>query len=156
MTPAGRNEAGQITDGARFGPYEVLGRLGSGGMGDVYRARDPRLGREVAVKVLPVQLGADPERLRRFANEARAAGVMLGGYALDATSGATTVRVRDAQTLVTDGPYAEAKEVLGGYFLLDCRSFDEALEWAARIPAAESGAIEVRQVHVDEDEEEAA
>src|SRR5512136_188755 len=58
--------------GARLGPYEVLDLLGVGGMGEVYRARDPRLGRDVAVKILPSEVGADPERLRRFEQEARA------------------------------------------------------------------------------------
>ena len=55
-----------IASGQRLGPYEVVGLLGAGGMGEVYRARDPRLGREVAVKVLPSQLASDPERLARF------------------------------------------------------------------------------------------
>jgi hypothetical protein len=52
---------------------------------------------------------------------------------------------------VSDGPYAEVKEALGGYFILDCPSVDEALDWAARIPAAEHGAVEIRPVHVDEE-----
>ena len=59
------------------------------------------------------------------------------------------MRVRDDETLVTDGPYAEVKEALGGYYLFDCESMDEALEWAAQIPGAEHGAIEVRPVYVD-------
>ena len=63
-----------IATGSRFGPYEVLAPLGAGGMGEVYRARDTRLGREVAVKVLPEAFAADGDRLRRFEQEARAAG----------------------------------------------------------------------------------
>ncbi|HUE96085.1 MAG TPA: serine/threonine-protein kinase, partial [Longimicrobiaceae bacterium] len=59
-----------------LGPYEILGLLGRGGMGEVYRARDGRLGREVAVKVLPADSSADPDRLRRFEQEARAAGAL--------------------------------------------------------------------------------
>lgn len=90
-------------------------------------------------------------RYGAFSREARAAGVMLGGDQLGPTRDATTVRVRDGQTLVLDGPYAEVKEALGGYFLLECGSLDEAGDWAARIPGAEHGAIEVRQVHVDEE-----
>jgi hypothetical protein len=88
----------------------------------------------------------------RFADEARAAGVLGGGEELDHTSTATTVRVRDDEQLVTDGPYAELKEALGGYFVLECGSIDEACEWAARIPAAEHGAVEVWPVHREEEE----
>src|SRR5512136_2568677 len=62
--------------GARLGPYEIQSPLGAGGMGEVYRARDPRLGREVAIKVLPASFSADPDRLRRFEQEARAAGIL--------------------------------------------------------------------------------
>ena len=62
-----------LEPGASLGPYTVVAPLGAGGMGEVYRARDGRLGREVAVKVLPHGLAGDPERLRRFATEARAA-----------------------------------------------------------------------------------
>src|SRR5262245_15644508 len=62
-----------LTPGTRLGPYEVVSALGAGGMGEVYRAHDPRLHREVAVKVLLPTFSADPERLRRFEQEARAA-----------------------------------------------------------------------------------
>ena len=62
--------------GTRLGPYEVLAPLGAGGMGEVYRARDESLGREVAVKVLPADSMADPDRLRRFEQEAKAAGAL--------------------------------------------------------------------------------
>jgi len=86
---------------------------------------------------------------RAFARDAEAAGVMTGGNELGPTRDATTVRVRNNETLVTDGPYAEVKEALGGYFLLECESMDEALDWATRIPAAEHGAVEVRPVYVD-------
>src|SRR5271166_385678 len=58
--------------GTKLGPYEIVGPLGAGGMGEVYRARDSRLGREVAIKVLPATFSRDPERLRRFEQEARA------------------------------------------------------------------------------------
>ncbi len=61
-----------ISVGARLGRYEILGPVGAGGMGEVYRARDPRLGREVAIKVLPAAVASDPDRLRRFEREARA------------------------------------------------------------------------------------
>ena len=88
-------------------------------------------------------------RYRALAEDAQKAGVMAGGDELGPTRDATTVRVREQETLVTDGPYAELKEALGGYFLFECESTDEALDWAARIPAAEHGAVEVRPVYVD-------
>jgi eukaryotic-like serine/threonine-protein kinase len=65
-----------LAPGSRLGPYEILSPLGAGGMGEVYRAKDPRLGREVAVKVLPPSFSTDPDRLRRFEQEARAAGIL--------------------------------------------------------------------------------
>jgi serine/threonine-protein kinase len=65
-----------LASGVRLGPYEILAPLGAGGMGEVYRARDPRLDREVAVKVLPPELAADPDRLRRFQTEAKATGAL--------------------------------------------------------------------------------
>ncbi|HEV2064057.1 MAG TPA: protein kinase [Thermoanaerobaculia bacterium] len=65
-----------LTIGSRLGPYEILAPLGAGGMGEVYRAKDPRLGRDVAIKVLPASFSADADRLRRFEQEARAAGIL--------------------------------------------------------------------------------
>ena len=92
------------------------------------------------------------ELYRAFSSEATAAGVLRGGEELAPTANATTVRVRDGETLVTDGPYAEVKEALGGYFLLECETMEEALDWAARIPGAEHGSVEVRPVYVDPEE----
>jgi hypothetical protein len=91
-----------------------------------------------------------------FAEEGRKAGVVVGGDELGPVRAATTVRVRDGQTVVSDGPYAETKEALGGFFVLECATLEEAVDWAARIPAAEHGAVEVRQVHVDEEPAEPA
>ncbi len=91
------------------------------------------------------------DKYRAFGSEAEAAGVLAGGNELGPTRDATTVRVRD-ETLVTDGPYAEVKEALGGFYILECASMDDALDWAARIPGAEHGAVEVRPVHVDPEE----
>lgn len=93
------------------------------------------------------------EQYGEFAEAARAAGALVAGDELGPTSAATTVRVRDGRQLVTDGPYAEVKEALGGFFVLDCPSLDEAIDWAARIPGAHHGAVEVRAVYVDETEE---
>jgi hypothetical protein len=93
---------------------------------------------------------------RAFSEEAEKAGVMVGGAELASTRDATTVRVRDGETLVTDGPYAEVKEALGGYYLLECGTMDEAVEYAAKIPGAEHGAVEVRPVYVDPNAEGAS
>src|SRR5712692_6641621 len=65
-----------LATGTKLGPYEILLPIGAGGMGEVYRAKDSRLGRDVAIKVLPASFSADPDRLRRFEQEARAAGVL--------------------------------------------------------------------------------
>jgi eukaryotic-like serine/threonine-protein kinase len=65
-----------LTAGTRIGPYDILAPLGAGGMGEVYRARDSRLGRDVAIKALPASFATDPDRLRRFELEARATGML--------------------------------------------------------------------------------
>ena len=65
-----------LASGTKLGPYEIISSLGAGGMGEVYRARDPRLSREVAIKVLPASFSQDADRLRRFEQEAKAAGVL--------------------------------------------------------------------------------
>jgi hypothetical protein len=83
-----------------------------------------------------------------FDGQAGGAGVLLGGNALEAVSTATSVRVRGGTFELTDGPFAETKEQLGGYYLLDCKDLDEALGWAAKIPSARYGTIEVRPVMV--------
>jgi hypothetical protein len=91
-------------------------------------------------------------RYGAFEEEARKAGVAQGGAELASTRDATTVRVRDEETLVTDGPYAEVKEALGGYYVFEVETIDEALDFAAKIPGAETGAIEVRPLYVDQSE----
>jgi hypothetical protein len=96
------------------------------------------------------------ERYTAFADAARAQGQLGGGGELAHTSTATTVRVRDGETLVTDGPFVETKEALGGYFLLECETMDEALDLAAQIPGAQHGAIEVRPCYVDDAAEQGA
>jgi hypothetical protein len=71
-------------------------------------------------------------------------GIHAAGERLRGSPSATTVRVRDGNRLITDGPYAETKEVLGGYYIIDCDNLDEALEAAARCPGAAFGSVEVR------------
>jgi hypothetical protein len=82
-------------------------------------------------------------------------GAFVSAHELQPASTATVVRVRDGETLVTDGPFAETKETLGGYYLVEAKSPEEAIEWAKRIPAARGGAIEVRPVVMREAEVEA-
>jgi hypothetical protein len=80
-----------------------------------------------------------------FGAEAGAAGVIAGGEALQDTSTATTIRDVDGSDVVTDGPFAETKEQLGGFYMLEAKDLDEALKWAAKIPHP-GGCIEVRPV----------
>jgi len=83
----------------------------------------------------------------RVMQEAGRKGVLRGAEPLSPTTTATTVRVQDGKTLVTDGPFAETKEQLAGYYIIDCENLDEAIEWAAKIPTAckgGGGCIEVR------------
>lgn len=73
-------------------------------------------------------------------------GLMLGLNPLQPTATATTVRVRNEHTETTDGPFAETKEQLAGYYLLDCKDLDEAIEYAAKIPGAKYGSVEIRPI----------
>jgi hypothetical protein len=81
-----------------------------------------------------------------FGREVEAAGAFLSGEGLQPTATATTVQVRDGERIVSDGPFSETKEQLGGYYLLECKDLDEAIEWAAKIPGAKHGTVEVRPV----------
>ncbi|MCM3873522.1 MAG: YciI family protein [Pyrinomonadaceae bacterium] len=83
---------------------------------------------------------------RKFSQEIMASGHHLAGSELHPCSTATSVRVRDGKQLATDGPFAETKEQLGGYYLIEARDLDEAIGIAARIPSAKDGTIEVRPV----------
>lgn len=76
----------------------------------------------------------------------RSSGHMIGGSALQPTTTATTLRVRDGKTIITDGPFAETKEQLGGFYLLDARDLNEAIQLASKIPPARLGCIEIRPV----------
>ena len=75
-----------------------------------------------------------------------AAEKMRGGDRLHPAASATTLRVKNGQRLLTDGPFAETKEQLGGYYLLNCKDLDDAIAWAAKIPGAQTGLIEVRPI----------
>jgi hypothetical protein len=86
------------------------------------------------------------KRYGNFTAELRAASAMLAGDRLQPTANATTVRVRDGEQLVTDGPFAETKEQLGGYYLIEADSLDEAIAWAAKLPGSHHGSVEVRPV----------
>jgi hypothetical protein len=80
-----------------------------------------------------------------YGNALEEAGALVAGSALQPTATATVVRIEDGEPLITDGPFAETKEQLGGYYLIDVETLDEALEWAARIPSAKAGQpVEVR------------
>jgi len=82
----------------------------------------------------------------QLAHELNANGQYLGANPLHPTSAATSVRMRNGKRLVTDGPFAETREQFGGYFLIDAKNLDEAIDVAARIPMALKGAIEIRPV----------
>ena len=81
-----------------------------------------------------------------FASEARARGAYVCSEVIGGAAAATTLRIRDGKTVVTDGPFAEAKEVMGGFYILDCKDLGEALEYAAKIPDAKCCGVEVRPV----------
>jgi len=96
----------------------------------------------------PAQLGDLMKRYGVFTQDSKDKGVWVGGNALQPTSTATTVRVRDGKTITSDGPFAETKEQVAGYYLFECKDLDEAISWAARIPGATYGSVEVRPIMV--------
>ena len=96
----------------------------------------------------PAQKGAFFGEYGEYTRAIKASGQFKAGDALQPVSKATTVRVRDGKTLVTDGPFAETREQLGGYYLVEAADLDEALALAARIPSARHGSIEVRPIAV--------
>src|SRR5258706_2923669 len=80
----------------------------------------------------------------QFTKDLMDAGIMRAGSELAPIGNATTVRVRNAKTVTTDGPFAETKEQLGGYYVIDVPNLDDAIKWAAKVPSALSGSIEIR------------
>ena len=92
----------------------------------------------------PEEQQANVQEWLAFNREAETAGVMLAYNGLLPTTNATTMRIRDGETFITDGPFAETHETLGGFYLIDVPDLDEALKWAAKVPSVRYGSIEVR------------
>lgn len=83
---------------------------------------------------------------QKFTDEVKNNGALLGGEPLESVNTATTVRLRDNKVSITDGPFAETKEALGGYYLLECKDLDEAIAYAQQIPTVSYGSIEIRPI----------
>ena len=94
----------------------------------------------------PEEQAAESPRWYEYTEGLRSAGVHVAGDALHGIETATTVRVRDGETQITDGPFAETKEMLGGFYIIDVADLDTALQHAARIPSVGRGSVEVRPV----------
>ena len=110
----------------------------------IYRSED--LIREQS----PEQFGAIMDEFAAFDELLEGRGAVRSTEALHPTSTATTVRVRDGKTLTTDGPFAETKEQLGGYYVIEAKDLDEAIDLAAKLPIARLGSIEIRPVRTFE------
>ena len=95
----------------------------------------------------PEEFQTEAQAWSAFNQEAAAAGVLLSNNGLAPVADATTVRVRNGKGLTTDGPFAETHEQFGGYYLFDCKDIDEAIRWAAKIPTAQYGSIEIRPLN---------
>jgi hypothetical protein len=89
---------------------------------------------------------AEMKKWFTYTDELRASGAFVAGEALHPVATATTVRVKNGKRLTTDGPFAETKEQLGGFYIVDCKNLDEALKWAEKIPSADRGSVEVRPI----------
>lgn len=103
--------------------------------------------KQVPTNQTPEEFQALGKEWYALGEEMKAKGVYLGNNGLEDVSDATTVRVRDGKILTTDGPFAETHETLGGYYLLNCKDLDEAIQWAAKIPVARGGSIEIRPLN---------
>lgn len=90
------------------------------------------------------ELQAAKKTWAEFRQEMGASGALISSSGVAPGTSATTIRVRNDKTLITDGPFAETHEQLGGYFLVDCKDLDEAIRWAEKIPTAKYGSIEIR------------
>src|SRR5437660_6194797 len=136
-----------ISVGTRLGPYEILAALGAGGMGEVYRARDTRLGREVAVKVLPESFASDTERLRRFEQEARAVGALNHPNILSVHDIGTQNETHYIVTELLEG--VTLRERLSGGVLPPRRATEYAMQVAQGLAAAHDKAIVHRDLKPD-------
>ena len=103
------------------------------------------------VNASPEYIAREMAAWQEFDEAARAAGVVIACDGLEGSHTATTVRMRDGRRHVTDGPFIETKEVLGGYWLVDANSKEELVKWAQRCPATEGDVIEIRQVFAKAD-----
>ncbi|MEZ4404466.1 MAG: YciI family protein [Kofleriaceae bacterium] len=104
---------------------------------------------ETKMDAMPdAEKGAFFAEYMKFSADVKASGHMVAGDALQPVATATTVRIRDGKLTTTDGPFAETREQLGGYYLIEAKDLDEAIQIAARIPSARYGSIEVRPVMV--------
>jgi len=92
------------------------------------------------------EMDAEMQEWAAFTEALDSAGKNLGGEALLPVETATTVRVRDGKTVTADGPFAETKETLGGFYIVEAADLDEAIEWAAKIPNAPKGSVEIRPI----------
>jgi hypothetical protein len=92
------------------------------------------------------EAAAEMARWEDYTNQLVAAGAMVSGEALQAGATSKALRFQDGERSVTDGPFVETKEQLGGFYVIECASIDEALDWAAKLPSAEHGATEIRPV----------
>ncbi len=103
---------------------------------------DESLGADIS----PDELAATLERFEAFDRELTAAGVLAGGEGLEPTASATTVRRSGGELMLTDGPFAETREQIGGFYVLECADLDEAIRWASMVPDLEHGVVEIRPV----------
>jgi hypothetical protein len=94
----------------------------------------------------PEDIQREMEAYQAFDNEVREAGVFVAGEGLEPTNAATTLRIRGGETSLTDGPFAETREQLGGFYVLECKDRDEAVTWASKVPQGTEGSVEIRPV----------
>ncbi|MBE0690853.1 MAG: YciI family protein [Anaerolineae bacterium] len=103
---------------------------------------------QLAAEATQEEMDASMAAYFAFDGAVRQSGVHVSGEGLQPPTTATTVRQVDGKLVTTDGPFAETKEVLGGYYILNCKDLDEAVEWAGKIPGVKYGSIEIRPVMV--------